>query len=44
VRITPLPMGSRIDVRSVSREGRSDLGTNAGRIRDFLQRLRSRRL
>jgi uncharacterized protein (DUF1499 family) len=40
VRITPVDRRSIIDVRSVSRVGRSDLGTNAGRIRNFLDRLR----
>ncbi len=39
VRIAPAGGGSRIDVRSKSRVGRSDLGTNARRIRDYLQRL-----
>jgi uncharacterized protein (DUF1499 family) len=39
VRITPTPQGSRIDVRSVSRVGKSDLGTNAKRIRAYLARL-----
>jgi uncharacterized protein (DUF1499 family) len=29
LRITPLPGGSKIDVRSASREGLSDIGTNA---------------
>jgi uncharacterized protein (DUF1499 family) len=29
--------GSRIDIRSVSRVGRSDVGTNARRIRTFLK-------
>ena len=33
VRITPAPKGSRVDVRSVSRLGKSDIGANAGRIR-----------
>lgn len=37
VRITATDGGSRVDVRSVSREGRSDVGTNARRIRDFLE-------
>jgi uncharacterized protein (DUF1499 family) len=36
VRITPWGSGSRVDVRSVSRVGRSDVGTNAARIRDYL--------
>jgi uncharacterized protein (DUF1499 family) len=40
VRVTPWGSGTRVDVRSVSRVGRSDVGTNASRIRDFLDRLR----
>ena len=39
VRITPWGAGTRIDVRSVSRVGLSDVGTNARRIREFLDRL-----
>lgn len=39
VRITPLGPASRIDVRSDSRVGRSDLGTNARRIREFFREL-----
>jgi len=39
VRVTPTGAGSRIDVRSVSRLGKGDLGKNAARIRDYLQRL-----
>lgn len=39
VRITPEKGGSRIDIRSVSRVGLSDVGTNAKRIRGFLKRL-----
>jgi uncharacterized protein (DUF1499 family) len=39
VRITPVQGGSRVDVRSVSRVGRSDVGTNAARIRAYLARL-----
>lgn len=42
VRITPLDNGSRVDVRSVSRVGRSDVGTNARRIRAFLAALKKR--
>jgi uncharacterized protein (DUF1499 family) len=33
-------MGSRVDVRSVSRVGGSDFGTNANRVRAFLKKLR----
>src|SRR5216683_1780485 len=40
VRVTPAPNGSRIDVRSASRVGRSDLGVNARRIRAYLAALR----
>lgn len=39
VRIRPEGAGSRIDVRSVSRVGASDIGANAKRIREFLARL-----
>jgi len=39
IHITPAGNGSRIDVRSVSRVGRSDLGANARRIRSFLGKL-----
>ena len=39
IRITPAGSGSRIDVRSVSRVGRSDVGTNAKRITAYLQRV-----
>lgn len=37
VRVRSAPEGSRVDVRSVSRVGRSDVGTNARRIRDYLE-------
>lgn len=40
VRVRPDGDGSRIDVRSVSRVGGSDVGANAARIRAYLQRLR----
>ncbi len=44
VRITERPEGgTRVDVRSVSRVGRSDVGTNAARIREFLEKLASAR-
>jgi uncharacterized protein (DUF1499 family) len=39
VRLTPWGAGTRVDVRSVSRVGRSDVGTNARRIREFLAAL-----
>jgi uncharacterized protein (DUF1499 family) len=35
IRVAPDGSGSRIDVRSVSRVGRSDFGVNAGRIRAY---------
>jgi uncharacterized protein (DUF1499 family) len=35
VRVLPAAGGSRLDMRSVSRVGKSDVGTNAKRIRDF---------
>jgi uncharacterized protein (DUF1499 family) len=41
VRIRPDATGSRVDVRSVSRVGKSDVGTNAARVRTFLARLAS---
>ncbi|HEX5385648.1 MAG TPA: DUF1499 domain-containing protein [Gemmatimonadales bacterium] len=39
VRVRPDSGGSRVDVRSVSRVGKSDVGTNARRIRQYLGRL-----
>jgi len=39
VRIRPEGAGSRVDVRSMSRVGLSDLGANAARIRKFLAKL-----
>lgn len=39
VRLTPSAQGSRIDVRSVSRVGKSDLGVNARRIEAYLARV-----
>jgi uncharacterized protein (DUF1499 family) len=39
VRITPADTGSRIDVRSVSRVGTSDVGTNAKRIEKYLKKI-----
>ena len=40
VRLRPSSTGSRIDVRSVSRVGKSDVGTNARRIKAYLTRLK----
>jgi uncharacterized protein (DUF1499 family) len=40
VRVRPDGAGSRVDARSVSRVGRGDVGTNARRIRQFLEALR----
>lgn len=39
VRVEARGSGSRVDVRSKSRDGRSDLGANAARIRDFTREL-----
>ena len=41
VRVRPSADGSRIDVRSVSRVGSSDVGANAKRIRRYLAAVRS---
>jgi len=42
VRVRPEGSGARVDVRSVSRVGRSDLGANAARVEPYLQVLRAR--
>jgi hypothetical protein len=39
VRVRPEGSGSRVDVRSVSRVGESDIGANAARVTEFLGRL-----
>jgi len=39
IRIAEVPQGSRVDVRSVSRVGGSDVGANAARIRAFFHEL-----
>ncbi|MGH8072680.1 MAG: DUF1499 domain-containing protein [Lysobacter sp.] len=39
IRVEPDDAGSRVDVRSVSRVGKSDVGTNARRIRAYLEML-----
>ena len=36
IRVRPTDVGSRVDVRSVSRVGVSDVGANAARIRAYL--------
>jgi uncharacterized protein (DUF1499 family) len=41
VRVRARGTGSRVDVRSLSRIGISDLGANAARVRTFLARLRT---
>ncbi len=41
IRVAPSGSGSKIDVRSVSRVGRSDIGINAQRIRKYLEKLKS---
>jgi uncharacterized protein (DUF1499 family) len=41
IRITPHEPGSRLDIRSMSRVGRSDMGVNAQRIRRFLTQLKA---
>jgi len=42
VRVSPDAAGARVDVRSVSRVGKSDVGANARRIRAFLRELGGR--
>lgn len=42
VRLTETDDGVRVDVRSASRVGKSDLGTNAARIQTYLEALRAR--
>jgi uncharacterized protein (DUF1499 family) len=41
IRVAAAGGGSRIDMRSKSRVGRSDLGANAKRIQDFLTEMRA---
>jgi uncharacterized protein (DUF1499 family) len=41
IRIVADGSGSKLDIRSMSRVGKSDLGKNATRIRDFLTRLKA---
>jgi uncharacterized protein (DUF1499 family) len=41
VRVRSDGTGSRVDMRSKSRDGRGDIGANARRIREFLGKLRA---
>ena len=42
IRVSPLSGISRVDIRSVSRVGRSDMGLNAKRIRAYMRELEER--
>lgn len=42
IRISPQEKGCRIDLRSLSRVGKSDVGTNAKRVREFLKAVKNR--
>ena len=42
IRIASSELGSRIDMRSTSRQGRSDYGVNAARVRAYMTALRKR--
>lgn len=42
IRLTPSAAGTTVDMRSASRLGQSDLGTNASRIQNFLEDLAAR--
>jgi uncharacterized protein (DUF1499 family) len=42
IRVAADGTGSRIDIRSVSRQGRSDFGVNARRIRAYMETLKAR--
>jgi uncharacterized protein (DUF1499 family) len=41
IRVTAAGEGSRIDIRSVSRQGKGDLGVNADRVRAYLAALKA---
>jgi uncharacterized protein (DUF1499 family) len=41
IRVRPEGTGAHIEMRSVSRVGRSDLGANARRMRPYLEELRT---
>jgi uncharacterized protein (DUF1499 family) len=42
IRVTADGSGSRVDMRSLSRQGRSDFGVNAARIRAYMGELKKR--
>ena len=42
IRVSPDGAGSRIDARSLSRQGRGDFGANAQRVTAYLAALRAR--
>ena len=42
IRVSKDSSGSRVDMRSISRQGRSDFGVNAARIRAYMTALRQR--
>jgi uncharacterized protein (DUF1499 family) len=42
IRVTAQGAGSRVDMRSVSRQGRGDFGVNARRVRAYMAELRQR--
>lgn len=41
IRVTPQGNGSRVDVRSLSRIGESDVGVNANRVRSYVTKLKA---
>ncbi len=41
VAITRAKQGARVDIRSASRVGKSDVGANAKRVREFLERMKT---
>jgi uncharacterized protein (DUF1499 family) len=42
IRVASDEVGSRVDMRSTSRQGRGDFGVNAARIRTYMSALRQR--
>lgn len=41
IRVAPAPGGSRVDIRSLSRQGVGDLGVNADRVRAYVRALKA---